>query len=90
MENKNKLLELKTNETENILEEINTIMLEEMRFYANKNQTISNKASRLNITDRIAKSAGVILAVENLKERRFMNRTERKSEIRKLNQTKQD
>lgn len=90
MENKEKLVEIKTNTTENILEEINNVMLEEIRFYANKNQTISNKSARLNVTDRIAKSAGVILAVENLKERRFMNRTERKSEIRKLNQTKQD
>lgn len=85
MENNNKLVELKTNETENILEEINNVMLEEIRFYANKNQTISNKSARLNVTDRIAKSAGVILAVENLKERRFMNRTERRSEIRKTN-----
>ena len=84
MENK------KTNTTENILERLEAVMLEEIDFYTSKDTSTSSKSSRLNITDRIVKSAGTILAVENLKERRFMNRTERKSEIRKLNQTKQD
>ena len=84
MENKKK------NTTENILEKLEEVMLEEIDFYTSKETSTSSKSSRLNITDRIVKSAGTILAVENLKERRFMNRTERKSEIRKLNQTKQD
>lgn len=81
-------MENKTNTTENILERLEAVMLEEIDFYTNKDTSTSSKSSRLNITDRIVKSAGTILAVENLKERRFMNRTERKSEIRKLNQTK--
>ena len=79
MENKTK-----TNTTENILERLEAVMLEEIDFYTNKETSISLKTSRLNVTDRIVKSAGTILAVENLKERRFMNRTERKDLTRKI------
>lgn len=74
--------------SEQALEEIEKIMLEELRFYANKENNISAKATRLSVTDRMCKSANVILATENLKERRFMNRTERKSELRKSNSAK--
>ena len=70
-------------EKKDALEEIESIMLEELRFYANKEINMSPKATRLNITDRMCKSANVILATENLKERRFMNRTERKDLLRK-------
>ena len=73
--------------TENTLEEIEKIMLEEVKFYSDKETTNVHKSQRLNITDRMVKSANVVLAVENLKERRYMNRTERKSELRKVNKT---
>ena len=78
--------------TEEILTEIETIMLEEIKYYANKEQTINAKSQRLNVTDRMVKSCNVVLAVENLKERKYMNRTERKKETRKLSkkQSKQN
>lgn len=66
------------------LEEIENIMLEELRYYANDKYTNTAKSQRLNITDRMCKSANVVLATENLKERRFMNRTERKDLTRKI------
>ena len=74
--------------SENILDEIEKIMLEEIKLYKNKTLPSSVLSSRLNITDRIVKSANVILSVENLKERRYMNRTERRGEERKLNKMK--
>ena len=87
MENTNeKTTEVKS--TEKILDEIEQIMLEEIKFYNSKEQTITSKSTRLNVTDRMVKSANVVLAVENLKERRFMNRTERKSELRKSSKSK--
>lgn len=70
--------------TEEILTEIETIMLEEIKYYANKEQTINAKSQRLNVTDRMVKSCNVVLAVENLKERKYMNRTERKKETRRV------
>lgn len=76
--------ENKINENQNPLDEIEAIMLEELRYYSNKEMTINAKATRLNVTDRMCKSANVILATENLKERRFMNRTERKDLNRKI------
>ena len=78
-------------DVKDVLQEIEDIMLEEIRYYANKEQTVNAKSQRLNITDRMCKSANVILATENLKERRFMNRTERKDLIRKTEkQTKEN
>lgn len=77
-----------TAETGDVLEEIEKIMLEELKFYSSKENTVYNKSQRLNITDRMCKSANVVLATENLKERRFMNRTDRKDLIRKTQQTK--
>lgn len=74
--------------TEEILGEIERVMLEEIQYYNNKEQTINAKSQRLNVTDRIVKSANVVLAVENLKERRYMNRTNRKEAVRKA--TKKD
>lgn len=82
-------LKEKEEKTLSTLDEIEQIMLEELRFYSNKDNNISAKATRLNVTDKMCKSANVILATENLKERRFMNRTERKSELRKYSKTKQ-
>lgn len=70
--------------TEEILTEIETIMLEEIKYYADKEHTINAKSQRLNVTDRMVKSCNVVLAVENLKERKYMNRTERKKETRKV------
>ena len=70
--------------TEEILTEIETIMLDEIKYYADKDQTINAKSQRLNVTDRMVKSCNVVLAVENLKERKYMNRTERKKETRKV------
>lgn len=70
----------------NNLEEVETIMMEELRFYQDKEKTINAKAQRLATTDRICKAANVVLAIENLKERRKMNKTDRMSEVRKTNQ----
>lgn len=75
-------------ENENILNELETMMLDELRYYANKELTINAKAQRLAVTDRICKTANVIIAVENLKERQYMNRTERKESIRKTKKIK--
>jgi len=87
MEELRKEEEVKEIQNENkvdTLEEIEKIMLEELRYYANDNYTNTAKSQRLNITDRMCKSANVVLATENLKERRFMNRTERKDLTRKI------
>lgn len=70
------------NNEKNFLEEIENIMMEELRFYEDKDKTINAKSQRLSITDRMVKSANIILGVENLKERQYMNRTERKKENR--------
>ena len=75
--------EIKLENQKDVLEEIEEIMLEEVRFYSDKKTTNSSKTQRLNITDRMVKSVNVIVAVENLKERRYMNRTERKEAVRK-------
>ena len=75
--------EIKLENQKDVLEEIEEIMLEEVRFYSDKTTTNSSKTQRLNITDRMVKSVNVIVAVENLKERRYMNRTERKEAVRK-------
>lgn len=79
-------IEEKVLTTEEILGEIERVMLEEIQYYNNKDQTINAKSQRLNVTDRIVKSANVVLAVENLKERRYMNRTNRKEAVRKAKQ----
>lgn len=82
------VVESKKGNSDTVLDEIEDVMLDEINFYRNKENGLSIKNARLNITDRIVKSATIILAVENLKERRYMNRTERKSEMRKLEKTK--
>lgn len=74
---------------DNVLDELETMMLDELKFYTNKELTINAKAQRLAVTDRICKTANVIIAVENLKERRYMNKTERKESIRKINKIKE-
>lgn len=66
------------------LDEVEAIMLAELKYYENKDVTQIDKVKRLTITDRMVKSANAILAVENLKERRYMNRTDRKAELRKV------
>lgn len=76
------------NKEKDILEEIEEIMIEELRFYSDKGKTIVGKQQRLLITDRMCKSANVVLATENLKERRYMNRTDRKDLIRKTENKK--
>jgi hypothetical protein len=63
-------------------------MMQELRFYSNKDTSNVGKQQRLLITDRMCKSANVVLATENLKERRYMNRTERKDLIRKTENKK--
>lgn len=68
------------------LDKVEQIMLEELEFYSNKDNTYLEKTKRLNITDRMVKSANAILSVENLKERRYMNRTERKAENRRISE----
>lgn len=80
----NKTEELEKENKEDSLNEVERIMLEELRFYSNKENNNASKVARLNITDRMCKSANVVLATENLKERRFMNRTERKDLNRKI------
>lgn len=78
------------NENENkkdILEEVEDAMRKELNFLSN----VRGKAtcSELQAIDRLVKVSGIILATENLKERRYMNRTERKSEIRKAKDLKE-
>ena len=69
-----------------ILEDLERIMYEEVVYYSDRDKPVDTKMQkRLIVTDRMVKSASVIMAIENLKERRFMNRTERKSELRKTN-----
>ena len=64
-----------------VLDEIEEIMMKEVRFLSEQGSKATNQ--QLQTMDRIVKGAGVVLAVENLKERKYMNRTNRKSEIRK-------
>lgn len=78
------------NENENkkdILEEVEDAMRKELNFLSR----VKGKAtsSELQAIDRLVKVSGIILATENLKERRYMNRTERKSEIRKAKDLKE-
>ena len=86
-----KVLEKEMNENQeknNYLDTVEKMLFEEMKFYSGNNQTINAKNQRLQITDRICKLANGILATENLKERRKMNKTERMSEVRKTENSK--
>lgn len=76
----NKLIDLKESEKD-ILDEVEDIMFQEVRFL----HSVGDKATsqQLQTVDRIVKGFGVILAVENLKERRYMNRTDRRESVRK-------
>ena len=68
-------------EKKDILDEVEDIMFQEVRFLHKVGAKATNQ--QLQTVDRIVKGFGVILAVENLKERRYMNRTDRKESIRK-------
>lgn len=78
------------NENENkkdILDEVENAMLKELKFLsASRGKATSQE---LQAIDRLVKVSGIILATENLKERRYMNRTGRKSEIRKAKDLKE-
>jgi hypothetical protein len=76
----NKLIELKEPEKD-ILDEVEDIMFQEVRFLHSVGAKATNQ--QLQTVDRIVKGFGVILAVENLKERRYMNRTDRRESVRK-------
>lgn len=73
------------NENKNILDELENTMMEEIRHYA-KADVVSQ--TRYNKTDRMVKAANVVLAIENLKERQYMNRTNRRETIRKTQSLK--
>lgn len=73
------------NTNKNPLDELEEMMLEEIRFYSKTE--VFNK-SRMEKTDRMVKTANIILGVENLKERKYMNRTARKENERKINNMK--
>ena len=59
------VVESKKGNSDTVLDEIENVMLDEINFYRNKENGLSIKNARLNITDRIVKSANIILAVEN-------------------------
>ncbi len=83
----NEILEKEMNDNqakENYLEQVEQMLFDEMVFYSDKDKTINAKQQRLNVTDRICKLANGILATENLKERKYMNRTERRAETRRM------
>lgn len=75
--------EIKLENKKDVLDEIEQIVLDEVKFYSDKTTTNAHKSQRLTITDRMVKTVNIIVAIENLKERRYMNRTERKEAVRK-------
>jgi hypothetical protein len=62
-----------------ILDEVEDIIMKEVRFLSEKGSSTTNQ--QLNTVDRIVKGCGVVLAVENLKERKYMNRTNRQESV---------
>lgn len=62
------------------LDEVEEIMFEQVRALR-KGTSVTEL--QLQIVDRVVKGLGIILATENLKERRYMNRTNRKEAVRK-------
>ena len=64
-----------------ILDEVEEIIMKEVRFLSEMGSKASNQ--QLVTVDRIVKGCGVVLAVENLKERKYMNRTNRQESVRK-------
>ena len=74
---------LGTEQTQNILEDTERLIFEELKSLSNDDD-IAKKLRRLPIADRKFKAATVIVSFENLKERKFMNRTARKDVTRKI------
>lgn len=71
------------NQKKDSLEELDEIVMKELRYYS-ETEGVINEA-RQHKTDRMVKLINTKLGLENLRERKFMNRTERRESIRKAN-----
>lgn len=73
---------------ENVLEEVEKELYDELKFLSDKDTDLAKKIRNLQVTDRKIKVANVIVSIENFKERKYMNRTNRIDARRKVDEAK--